>query len=145
MTRFIRQTYLTVMQQDQYMRARYPQFRSSTNHGTRIVWYGTLQPAPRSQAYEVRISYEVPFRPVVRVLSPKLQTWGNLRKQPHTFQDGSLCVHQTHEWNGNKLMAATIVPWTSLWLFFYETWLDTGAWEGEGTHPSAPEHRSAAA
>jgi hypothetical protein len=127
------------------MRARYPQFRSSTNHGTRIVWHGTLQPAPRSEAYEVEISYEVPFRPVVRVLSPKLQTWGNLKKQPHTFQDGSLCVHQSHEWNGNKLVATTIVPWTSLWLFFYETWLDTGAWEGEGTHPDAPEHRSVAA
>jgi hypothetical protein len=27
-----------------------------------------------------------------------------------------------------------------LWLAFYETWLETGCWLGEGTHPDLPEH-----
>jgi hypothetical protein len=145
MNKFIRQKYLTIMQQHQHMRIRFPQFCSSTNHGARIVWHGTLQPTERSDSYEVEICYEVPSRPSIRVVCPRLRTWRDLKKQPHTFQDGSLCVHQDHEWNGNKLVATTIVPWTSLWLFFYETWLVTGAWEGEGTHPDLPEHRSAAA
>lgn len=145
MTKYIRQKYLTVIQQDQHVRARFPDFRMSTNHGTRIVWRGTLQPTPRSQVYQVEILYEVPFRPVVRILAPKLSRWGNLTRQPHTFRDGSLCVHQAHEWHGNKLVAATIIPWTSIWLDFYETWLDTGCWLGEGTHPDLPEHRAEAA
>jgi hypothetical protein len=29
-------------------------------------------------------------------------------------------------------IAATIVPWLSLWLYYYEVWLATGAWEGGG-------------
>jgi hypothetical protein len=29
-----------------------------------------------------------------------------------------------------------IVPWISLWLFFYETWLITGEWLGGGHEPN---------
>jgi hypothetical protein len=32
-------------------------------------------------------------------------------------------------------IAGTIICWTALWLFFYETWLITGEWEGEGEEP----------
>lgn len=34
------------------------------------------------------------------------------------------------------LIANTIVPWTSEWLFYYEIWLATGQWHGGG-HSSA--------
>src|SRR2546429_118211 len=101
---------------------------------------GTLQPSPRSDLYEVEIVYEIPCRPHIQVVTPRLTTWGDLKRQPHTFRDGSLCVHQAHEWHGNKLIAETIIPWTCLWLAFYETWLATGCWLGEGTHPDLPEH-----
>ena len=140
MSKYIWQRFLTAMQQDQYMRVYFPQFRSSTNHGSRIRWQGSLRPSPRSDLYGLEVCYEIPNRPVVRILSPRLSTWGEVKKQPHTFRDGSLCVHQAHEWHGNKLIAATIIPWTCLWLDFYETWLDTGCWLGEGTHPDLPEH-----
>lgn len=30
---------------------------------------------------------------------------------------------------------ATIIPWTSEWLFNYEVWLATGEWRGGGMHP----------
>jgi len=140
MSRFIRPKSLTVMEQDYWVRSRFPNFRSSNNRGTRIKWHGTLQPSRRSDIYKVEISYVVPCRPVVKVLSPRLSTWGDLKKQLHTFRDGSLCVHQSHEWHGNKFVAETIIPWTCLWLAFYETWLETGCWLGEGTHPDLPEH-----
>jgi hypothetical protein len=140
MSRFIRQKFLTVMQQNQFVRLNFPHFRCSTNHGTRIKWHGTLQPSPRSDIYEIEISYEVPCRPVIKVLTPALSLWGDLKRQPHIFRDGSLCVHQAHQWHGNKLVAATIIPWTCLWLAFYETWLETGCWLGEGTHPDLLEH-----
>jgi transposase InsO family protein len=29
----------------------------------------------------------------------------------------------------------TIVPWTSLWLFYFEDWLSEGEWRGGGEHP----------
>jgi hypothetical protein len=142
MSRFIREKFLTAMQQDQFVRSRFPHFRRTTNRGDRIKWRGTLQPSPRSDLYEVEIAYEIPYRPHIQVVTPGLTTWGDLKRQPHTFRDGSLCVHQAHEWHGNKLIAETIIPWTCLWLAFYETWLETGCWLGEGTHPDLPEHRS---
>ena|SRR5579863_1077269 len=138
--KYIRQKFLTAMQQDLYVRLRFPHFQRIASRGDRIKWRGTLQPSPRSDIYEVEISYEVPCRPHIQVVEPRLALWGNLKRQPHTFRDGSLCVHQAHEWDGNKLIADTIVPWTCAWLAFYETWLDTGCWLGEGTHPELPEH-----
>ena len=39
-------------------------------------------------------------------------------KCPHTFADGTLCVHQAHEWNGNRLIASTIVPWICIVALF---------------------------
>ncbi|SJM35583.1 conserved hypothetical protein [Mesorhizobium delmotii] len=29
----------------------------------------------------------------------------------------------------------SIVPWTSLWLFYFEDWLTDGEWRGGGEHP----------
>jgi hypothetical protein len=39
------------------------------------------------------------------------------------------------------LLADSIVPWASEWLFFYEFWLVTGEWDGGGRWQptSAPE------
>ena len=31
----------------------------------------------------------------------------------------------------------TIVPWASLWLYYYEVWHATGEWLGGGEHPIA--------
>ena len=29
----------------------------------------------------------------------------------------------------------TIVPWTALWLFYFEEWLFSDEWKGGGEHP----------
>ena len=29
----------------------------------------------------------------------------------------------------------TIVPWTTLWLFYFEDWLSSDEWKGGGLHP----------
>jgi len=129
-----------VSQQDHHMRLRFSQFRATTNHGNRIVWRGLLQPTPWSECYQIEIVYQIPQRPQIRVLAPGLRIRSGCKKCPHTFEDGSLCVHQSHEWNAKLLIATTIVPWISMWLYFYEVWLRTGAWRGEGTHPQLPEH-----
>jgi len=140
MNNYFRQKALTAAQQAHHMRLRFPEFRATTNHGGRIVWRGFLQPTPWSECYQIEIVYEIPRRPQVRILSPRLRVRAGFKKCPHTFEDGSLCVHQSHEWNAELLIATTIIPWISMWLYFYEVWLRTGAWRGEGTHPHLPEH-----
>jgi hypothetical protein len=54
------------------------------------------------------------------------------------YSSGDLCLYLPGEWNESMLLAATILPWTSQWLFYYELWLITGHWMGTGhDHPVA--------
>jgi hypothetical protein len=39
------------------------------------------------------------------------------------------------QWTPEKSIAATIVPWTILWLFYFEEWLLSNEWKGGGFHP----------
>jgi hypothetical protein len=39
------------------------------------------------------------------------------------------------EWNSSRFISETIVPWTSLWLFYFEEWLLSDEWKGGGVHP----------
>lgn len=142
--RYIPPKWLTISQQDWVVPAHYPQFSSKTNRGNRIVWTGELQPTARSARYRVQVTYVVPRRPEIRVLEPELQKRDDSDRLPHVFPGNLLCVHEARDWNATMLIAATIIPWICNWLYFYEVWLDTGCWEGEGTHPDWPEHRSTA-
>lgn len=96
-----------------------------------IVWKGTFRPFALSKEYAVRIEFEIGRRPKVRILAPSLATDPN-RKVPHTFIDGSLCLHLNEEWSSRFFIADVIMPWLVEWLFFYETWLVTGKWYGGG-------------
>lgn len=33
----------------------------------------------------------------------------------------------------------TVVPWTLLWLFYFEEWLESNDWKGGGVHPKDTE------
>jgi hypothetical protein len=58
---------------------------------------------------------------------------------PHVFTEGppaELCLYDPgvqagqSEWNETMLIADTIIPWASEWLYFYELWHATGVWHG---------------
>jgi hypothetical protein len=93
-----------------------------------------MTPSPISATYTVQITYEPSKRPNVEVITPKLMSLPG-KRIPHTFSDGTLCLHLDHEWNSAKFVANTILPWTAFWLYFYEVWLLTGDWEGGGHEP----------
>jgi hypothetical protein len=67
------------------------------------------------------------------VVSPQLAP-----NPPHVYRsdDDSLCLYWPMEWSWTPTasLAATIVPWSALWLYYYEAWLVTGEWLG----PSSP-------
>ncbi len=109
--------------QSLHIRQRFPQFK----YNGRGVWVGTLQPTPVSPEYQIKITHKPPKPPVVNVLAPKLA-----EEAPHLYPDGSLCLFYPKDfsWTKNSLIAKTIIPWTALWLYFYELWLKTGIWHG---------------
>ncbi|MES2457886.1 MAG: hypothetical protein V4594_20170 [Bacteroidota bacterium] len=93
-----------------------------------------IQPTPLSDCYTVRVSYRHNTSPIITVLNNKLKPRvpkGNIK---HTYRDGSLCLFypKAKEWTEKDLISQTIVPWISVWLYYYEIWFVTGQWLGGG-------------
>lgn len=122
-----------------YMRLWWPQFRCS-KRGPQLTATGRLQPTELSEEYEVEVRQHGGRSPEVRVLEPELQRGNGGEEIPHMYSQQRLCLFLpgAGEWKPEDPIALTILPWTSLWLTFYETWHTTGEWLGGGVHPNVP-------
>jgi hypothetical protein len=73
------------------------------------------------------------------VLTPHLPSLAEGRKIPHVFQQDPtrLCLYlpRSGEWAPNMWISETFVPWSFLWLYYFEDWLFTSEWKGGGVHP----------
>lgn len=99
----------------------------------------TVRPTPLSQEYHVRIEYSVGSAPDVWVLSPPVKPREDGEPIPHMYDQERLCLYLPGEgeWSGEMSLAHTVLPWVSLWLFYYEIWHATGKWLGGGIEPTA--------
>lgn len=100
-----------------------------------------------SDTYRVLIKYTLSDRnedyyPFVWLIDPPMQKRQGEYPR-HVYSDYAdsaghpcLCLFYPgyREWNRNKLISATIVPWISAWLNTYEYWLVTGEWQ----YPESP-------
>jgi hypothetical protein len=124
---------LTLAQQRMGVSSNWPGFRYSGNHKIGI-WIGSLNPGDLYEIYQVKIEYRPGLRPKLTVLSPKLCKRDDQSRIPHVYSGDHPCVYfpTTGEWHPGKLIAKTIIPWLSSWLYYYEVWLVTGKWKGGG-------------
>lgn len=104
-----------------------------------LIWEGKLQPTNLSITYDIRVEYNIGCNPNIYVLSPSpLPLAKDATKLPHTYNHKKqhLCLYHRlmNEWNERKMIAKTIIPWTSEWLLHYEIWVTTGTWHGGGIH-----------
>lgn len=134
---------LPIATQNLHLKTAFPKSKVTMNGKNRLVWTGQLQPTPLSAVYTVQIIYKLDDTPEVRVLEPKLVARDG-KRLPHVFTGNLLCLfrYKYGEWNSTMSLAATIAPWTSLWLSHYEVWLATGTWCGsKQEHPGENEQR----
>ena len=104
-----------------------------------LIWEGKLKPHHLSMTYDIRIEYTVGKNPNVYVITPKpLPLAKDATELPHIYdhEKQHLCLYHRlmNEWNECKMIAETIIPWTSEWLLHYEYWVATGVWHGGGIH-----------
>lgn len=110
-------------------------------------WRFTASPTPLSRLYNLRLDFAVDQPPKVYVESPDLLLLSGGKKLPHVYeqQPAHLCLYlpRTYEWRPWMRLDQTLVPWASLWLFYFEDWLIDGEWKGGGEHPRShtAEHR----
>lgn len=115
----------------------YPEWRCNITD-SKLICVGQIKPSPLSNTYEIELTYILNKQPIVNVLNPTLERKVNGIKTPHLYKDGSLCLYHPrfNEWDKSKKISQTIIPWASLWLYYYEVWLATGIWKGGGIHPN---------
>ena len=119
-----------------YLRLWWPSYRSQVRSGT-LVATGDLHPSELCAVYTVRVTQCGGGKPEVRVLEPSLKMREGEKSIPHMYGQERLCLFLpgSQEWQPADPIALTIIPWASLWLFFYEVWHATGEWLGGGVHP----------
>ncbi len=113
--------------------------KGQVRNGT-LTWEFYIRPSPISRRYHIRLVYRKGDVPCVVVLSPDIQSLAPGRRLPHVYYANSplsLCLYLpgSGEWSAVHSLTDTIVPWTALWLMYFEDWLLTNDWKGGGKHP----------
>ena len=74
--------------------------------------------------YKIRVEYLKTQPPKIFVEHPII------KKRKHMFHDGSLCLYHwsNFKWDDKKSIARDLIPWTYMWVYYYELWLSTGIW-----------------
>jgi len=128
--------YKTIAEQASALRSRLPNFKvNSSSESLKAI--GGLEPTPRSEKYIIELKYQLKKPPQIFILTPQLIKNFNDDEIPHLYPGDKLCLYQPkyREFNYTDLISETIIPWTSLWLYYYEIWHTTGDWMGGGEHP----------
>ncbi len=135
--KFIKSRPIALINQKEDILARYPGFSVSGDYKL-IKIIGELQPTARSVVYKFELKYGLDGIPRVRILSPALLKNNLNEKIPHMYSQKILCLYRPKygEFTESCLLSETIIPWTSMWLYYYEMWHVTGKWLGGGEHPS---------
>jgi hypothetical protein len=122
---------LSVREQAAWMRSYYPTFSCAATSRT-LCSAGCLQPTSASRKYDVIVLYEAGLRPAAYVKHLRIREGET--QIPHTYAPDRPCLFYpaAREWRPDMRIATTVIPWLSLWLFYYEVWLATGEWEGGG-------------
>lgn len=148
---------LSVAEQHRRIRKDYPDFKLVCDLGFMGVWEGHLTPI--FQKYKIRITYiAYPYfdnftvsnpRETIIVLDPPIGSdpRGTGDRAQHTYwwnRDPDfprLCVHDplADDWDADKPIADTLIPFTIDWLLWHEDWVATGLWRGRGRHPEMPK------
>jgi hypothetical protein len=130
--------YKTIPDQVRSIYFKYPQFKAVfTSHDSMKVT-GELQPTSRSSIYQFVLKYSLSKSPEIKIISPKLMKNEKGQNPPHLYPKENLCLYHPkyQEFKRTDLLGDTIIPWTSLWLYYYEVWHLTGDWLGGGEHPT---------
>lgn len=139
-TRLARGRRITVAQQLMGLRRVCPDGCGGIIHVGELQWDYETQPTPISRVYMIRVRYRLEKSPEIFVISPNLRDLANGREIPHLYDQAQqkLCLYlpRRGEWSATKQLSDTVVPWTNLWLYYYEDWLQTNEWRGGGKHPA---------
>jgi len=125
----------TIVEQVNAIRTKYSTWKVNFD-ALQLKATGIIQPTPRSEKYTIEIKFHF-LKPIqVRVINPILVANESGEKIPHMYSQDTLCLYMPKyaEFTRKNYISGTIIPWTYLWLYYYELWHTTGEWLGGGEH-----------
>lgn len=127
----------TISEQIASMKYKYPHFKTIFTSFNKMKVTGVLQPTARSESYHFVLRYDLKGIPNVRITSPELKENEKGEVIPHLYSTQNLCLYRPKylEFQKKHFLCDTVIPWISLWLYYYEVWHLTGEWIGGGEHP----------
>jgi hypothetical protein len=106
-----------------------------------LTWLYSARPSAIGRLYEMELKYLQGEHPQVIVRAPDLTVLADGKDLPHVYeqQPPRLCLFLpwTGEWTPQRTLVETMLPWSVLWLYYFEAWLRSGEWTGGGMHPPA--------
>jgi hypothetical protein len=128
----------TIAQQASALKFKFPEWDVNFD-AVSLIATGRIKPTSRSNSYMVEIKYNIiQKKPLVevKILDPILIKNEKEEEIPHMYSQESLCLFMPkyNEFKKTDLICDTIIPWTSLWVYYYEIWHTTGTWLGGGVH-----------
>lgn len=106
-----------------------------------LVWFYSARPSAISRLYAMELTFQQGAFPQVIVRAPDLNALAGGKDLPHVYaqEPPRLCLFLpwTGEWNPQRTLVETMLPWSVLWLYYFEAWLRSGEWTGGGMHPPA--------
>ena len=126
---------LTLSQQLLFLRANPVVNGAGKVRACSLTWQTSVQPTPLARSYLANVAYSLGKAPTVRISEPDLEILAQGRPLPHVYTNPlRLCLHLpgTEDWDSNKRIDQTIIPWIYTWLFYFEDWLATDDWKGGG-------------
>lgn len=135
----LRSTDLTAAQQYLHLRSNQVYGGHGSLRTGRLTWTYDDRPTALSRVYRLRLTYAEAGGVQVFIDDPDLSLLADGRRLPHVYaqRPARLCLFLpgTGEWNATQRIDQSIMPWATLWLFYYEDWLLTDDWKGGGEHP----------
>jgi hypothetical protein len=134
---FLKQPPLSMAIQAAGLRGLFPQGQTASSHNA-VSWLGEIRPTDYGRIYTVELKYKRGSLPHVWVREPNLHLLAGERELPHVYPETEeLCLYfpGCGFWTPAKPIAFTIMQWASLWLNYFELWLVTNEWHGQGEHP----------
>lgn len=132
----VRSKKYSAIEQLHFLKATYKGSWGTTQRGS-LTWFFDIQPLAISGTYRLKITYKIGYYPQTYIVAPKpLPLANGISKLPHTYDTKTqrLCLFhpQYYEWNSTMRIDETIVHWAAQWIVYYESWVQTGVWQGGG-------------
>ncbi len=115
------------------MHTYFPNFSLYSDEGNDYIWSGTINTGRGSFVIFVLPQVDQSLPTIVPKMKNLERPEGRrLRRSPHLYDSGAVCVAAASDWDPTRHTTATAVAWAAHWFAAYTEWRMRGYWPTDG-------------